>query len=71
MLSVKEKIELEELELMNSKIEKKIDEEIEDGDEYEYEYDNRFGGTLLLISYCGIALFIIYKIAELLVKRFS
>lgn len=69
MLSVKEKIELEELELMNSKIEKKIDEEIEDGDEY--EYDNRFGGTLLLISYCGIALFIIYKIAELLVKRFS
>ena len=69
MLSVKEKIELEELELMNSKIEKKIDEEIEDGDEY--EYDNRFGGTLLLISYCVIALFIIYKIAELLVKRFS
>lgn len=67
MLSVKEKIELEELELMNSKIEKEIDEEIED----EYEYDNRFGGTLLLISYCGIALFIIYKIAELLVKRFS
>ena len=65
MLSVKEKIELEELELMNSKIEKEID----DGDEY--EYDNRFGGTLLLISYCGIALFIIYKIAELLVKRFS
>lgn len=69
MLSVKEKIELEELELMNSKIEKEIDEEIEDGDEY--EYDNRFGGTLLLISYCGIALFIICKIAELLVKRFS
>lgn len=69
MLSVKEKIELEELELMNSKIEKEIDEEIEDGDEY--EYDNRFGGTLLLISYCGIALFIFNKIAELLVKRFS
>ena len=67
MLSVKEKIELEELELMNSKIEDDINKEIEE----EYEYDNRFGATLLLISYCAIALFIIYKVAELLVKRFS
>ncbi len=67
MLSVKEKIELEELELMNSKIEDDINKEIEE----EYEYDNRFGATLLLISYCVIALFIIYKVAELLVKRFS
>lgn len=67
MLSVKEKVELEELELMNSKIDDEINREIED----EYEYDNRFGATLLLISYCAIALFIIYKVAELLVKRFS
>ena len=67
MLSVKEKIELEELELMNSKIEDDINKEIEE----EYEYDNRFGATLLLISYCAIALFIVYKVAELLVKRFS
>lgn len=67
MLSVKEKIELEELELLNNKIEDKVNKEIEE----EYEYDNRFGATLLLISYCAIALFIIYKVAELLVKRFS
>ena len=67
MLSVKEKIELEELELMNSKIDDETNKEIED----EYEYDNRFGATLLLISYCAIALFIVFKIAELLEKRFS
>lgn len=67
MLSVKEKIELEELELMNSKIDDETNKKIED----EYEYDNRFGATLLLISYCAIALFIVFKIAELLVKRFS
>ncbi|WP_443863408.1 hypothetical protein [Fusobacterium ulcerans] len=67
MLSVKEKIELEELELMNSKMDDETNKEIED----EYEYDNRFGATLLLISYCAIALFIVFKIAELLVKRFS
>ncbi|MCB8564843.1 hypothetical protein [Fusobacterium ulcerans] len=67
MLSVKEKIELEELELMNSKIDDETNKEIED----KYEYDNRFGATLLLISYCAIALFIVFKIAELLVKRFS
>ena len=67
MLSVKEKIELEELEFMNSKIDDETNKEIED----EYEYDNRFGATLLLISYCAIALFIVFKIAELLVKRFS
>ena len=67
MLSVKEKIELEELELMNSKIDDETNKEIED----EYEYDNRFGATLLLISYCAIALFKVFKIAELLVKRFS
>ena len=67
MLSVIEKIELEELELMNSKIDDETNKEIED----EYEYDNRFGATLLLISYCAIALFIVFKIAELLVKRFS
>lgn len=67
MLSVKEKIELEELELMNSKIDDETNKEIED----EYEDDNRFGATLLLISYCAIALFIVFKIAELLVKRFS
>lgn len=67
MLSVKEKIELEELELMDSKIDDETNKEIED----EYEYDNRFGATLLLISYCAIALFIVFKIAELLVKRFS
>ena len=67
MLSVKEKIELEELELMNSKMDDETNTEIED----EYEDDNSFGATLLLISYCAIALFIVFKIAELLVKRFS
>ena len=44
--------------------------EIEDNDK-ELETDNRFGATILLVSYCGIGLFMFYKIAELLVKRFS
>ena len=66
MVTMREKLELEELE----KINKMIDEEIEDNDR-ELETDNRFGASVLLISYCGIGLFMFYKIAELLVKRFS
>lgn len=63
MLTVREKIELEELEELNKKIDKEIEED--------YECDNRFGAVLLLVSYCGIGIFMIYKVAELLVKRFS
>lgn len=66
MITMREKLELEELE----KINKLMDEEIEDNDK-ELETDNRFGATILLVSYCGIGLFMLYKIAELLVKRFS
>lgn len=64
MLTVREKLELEELEELN----KKIDKEMTDDN---YEYDNRFGAVLLLVSYCGIGIFMVYKVAELLVKRFS
>ena len=64
MLNVREQLELEELEELN----RKIDEEMKEDD---YEYDNRFGAVLLLVSYCGIGIFMIYKVAELLVKRFS
>lgn len=63
MLTVREKLELEELEELN----RKIDNELAD----DYEYDNRFGAVLLLVSYCGIGIFMVYKAAELLVKRFS
>ena len=66
MITMREKLELEELE----KINKLMDEEIEDNDK-ELETDNRFGATILLVSYCGIGLFMFYKISELLVKRFS
>ena len=66
MITMREKLELEELE----KINKLMDEEIEDNDK-ELETSNRFGATILLVSYCGIGLFMFYKIAELLVKRFS
>ena len=66
MIPMREKLELEELEKLN----KLMDEEIEDNDR-ELETDNRFGATILLVSYCGIGLFMFYKIAELLVKRFS
>ena len=66
MITMREKLELEELE----KINKLMDEEIEDNDK-ELETNNRFGATILLVSYCGLGLFMFYKIAELLVKRFS
>lgn len=66
MITMREKLELEELEKLN----KLMDEEIEDNDR-ELETDNRFGATILLVSYFGIGLFMFYKIAELLVKRFS
>lgn len=66
MVTMRKKLELEELEEIN----KMIDEEIEENDR-ELETDNRFGVSVLLISYCGIGLFMFYKIAELLVKRFS
>lgn len=66
MITMREKLELEELEKLN----KMVDEEIEEDDK-ELETDNRFGASILLVSYCGIGLFMFYKIAELLVKRFN
>lgn len=67
MLNNKEKLELEELEKFEKSLSKKDNKELEDS----YEYDNRLGAFLLLVSYCGIGVFILYKIAELLVKQFS
>lgn len=34
------------------------------------QYDNRIGALVLLVSYCGLGLFMFYKTAELLVKSF-
>lgn len=67
MLNNKERLELEELEKFEKNLSAKDNRELEDG----YEYDNRLGAFLLLVSYCGIGVFILYKIAELLVKQFS
>lgn len=38
-------------------------------DRKEYQYDNRFGVLVLLISYCGLGLFMVYKVAELLLNH--
>lgn len=38
-------------------------------DKKEYQYDNRFGVLVLLISYCGLGIFMIYKVTELLFKH--
>lgn len=67
MLNNKERLELEELEKFEKNLSAKDNRELEDS----YEYDNRLGAFLLLVSYCGIGVFILYKIAELLVKQFS
>ena len=65
MLTVKEKLELEELEKINKSFNIKDNRELEDN----YEYDNRLGALLVLVSYCGIGVFILYKVAELLLKN--
>lgn len=31
--------------------------------------DNRIGALVLLVSYCGLGIFMLYKTAELLVKH--
>lgn len=63
MLTVKERLELDELEKMNKDFSK--------SDKDNYVYDNRLGALLLLVSYCGIGVFILYKIAELLLQKLS
>ncbi|MBU3843215.1 hypothetical protein [uncultured Fusobacterium sp.] len=65
MLTAKEKLELEELEKINKSFNIKDNRELEDN----YEYDNRLGALLVLVSYCGIGVFILYKVAELLLKN--
>lgn len=67
MLTSKERLELDELEKINKSFSAKENHELED----KYEYDNRLGAFLLLVSYCGIAVFMVYKVAELLVEKFS
>lgn len=65
MLTAKEKLELEELEKINKSFNIRDNKELEDN----YEYDNRLGALLVLVSYCGIGVFILYKVAELLLKN--
>ncbi|WP_294658632.1 hypothetical protein [uncultured Fusobacterium sp.] len=65
MLTAKEKLELEELEKINKSFNIRDNRELEDN----YEYDNRLGALLVLVSYCGIGVFILYKVAELLLKN--
>lgn len=65
MLTAKEKLELEELEKINKSFNIKDNRELEDN----YEYDNRLGALLVLVSYCGIGVFILYKVAELSLKN--
>ena len=67
MLTVKERLELDELEKMNKDFSKSDNKELEDN----YVYDNRLVALLLLVSYCGIGVFILYKIAELLLQKLS
>ena len=67
MLTVKERLELDELEKMNKDFSKSDNKELEDN----YVYDNRLGALLLLVPYCGIGVFILYKIAELLLQKLS
>lgn len=65
MLTAKERLELEELERINKSFNTKDNRELEDN----YEYDNRLAALLVLVSYCGIGVFILYKVAELLLKN--
>lgn len=67
MLTTQERLELDKLEKLNAKFSNRIEKDLEDN----YEYDNRLGAFLLLVSYCGIGVFILYKVAELLVEKFS
>ena len=67
MLTTKERLELDELERINKNFNARENRELED----KYEYDNRMGVLLLLVSYCGIGVFILYKIAELLLQKLS
>lgn len=65
MLTVKERLELDELERINKTFNARENRELEDN----YEYDNRLGALLLLVSYCGIGVFMLYKIAEFMLQR--
>lgn len=65
MLTLQEKLELKELERINKAYTARENKELED----RYEYDNKIGAFTLLISYCGIGVFILYKLAELLVSK--
>jgi hypothetical protein len=65
MLTLEEKLELEELESLNKKFTARENRELED----KYEYDNRLGAMVLLVSYCGIGVFFLYKLAELLLSK--
>ena len=65
MLTLEEKVELEKLEKINKKYTSRENMELED----DLENDNRFGIAVLLISYCGIGVFFLYKLAELLLSK--
>lgn len=65
MLTLEERIELEELESLNKKFTARENRELED----KYEYDNRMGAMVLLVSYCGIGVFFLYKLAGLLLSK--
>lgn len=67
MLTAKEKLELEELEKINKSFNINDNRELEDN----YEYDNRLAALLVLVSYCGIGVFILYKLAELILKSLN
>ncbi|WP_291259461.1 hypothetical protein [Fusobacterium sp.] len=65
MLTLEERVELEKLEKINKEYSAGENRELED----EYVYDNRLGAFLLLASYCGIGVFFLYKLAELLLLK--
>lgn len=65
MLTLEEKIELEELESLNKKFTARENRELED----KFEYDNRLGAMVLLVSYCGIGVFFLYKLSGLLLSK--
>lgn len=67
MLTAKERLELDELERINKRFNVRENRELEDN----YEYDNRLGALLLLVSYCSIGVFMIYKIAEFILQKMS
>ena len=67
MLTVKERLELDELEKMNKDFSKSDNKELEDN----YVYDNRLGALLLLVSYCGIGVFILYITSKIKLKKYK